>query len=131
MISFIVRAESPVSVFYVYSEPIFKRRFGHVAQVTLSLEAKGPPGLVAFEPMPVPYSVPIEWIEPEPEATTQYWHIKTFLFKILLSAFGLALGSHDSYRPPKGSSWGQSLRRILKIGHCPAYRMLPLQVQSS
>ena len=71
-IPFIVGVESLVRVFYVYSEPMFKRRFGHVAQVTSSLEANDPPGPVAFEVMPVPYSVPMEWVDPEPEATTQY-----------------------------------------------------------
>ena len=71
-IPFIVGVESLVRVFYVYSEPMCKRRFGHVAQVTSSLEANDPPGSVAFEVMPVPYSVPMEWVDPEPEATTQY-----------------------------------------------------------
>jgi hypothetical protein len=120
MIPFIVGVGSLVCVFYVYSEPMFERRFGHVAQVTSSLEAKDPPGPVAFEVMPVPYSVPMEWIDPEPETTTQYWHIKTSLFKILLSAFSLALRVHDSYRPSKGPSRGQS-----------PYHMLPLQAQPS
>ena len=71
-IPFIVGVGSLVRVFYVYSEPMFERRFSHVAQATSSLEAKDPPGPVAFEVMPVPYSVPMEWIDPEPEATTQY-----------------------------------------------------------
>lgn len=84
-IPFTVGVGSLIRAFYVYSEPMFKRRFGHVAQVSSSLEAKDPSGPVAFEVIPVPYSVPMEWIDPEPEATTQLTR-KDFSLKD--SAFG-------------------------------------------
>jgi hypothetical protein len=71
-IPFIVGVRSLVRVFYVYSDPMFKHRFGHDTQATPSLEAEDPPGPVAFEVMPVPYSAPMEWIDPEPEATTTW-----------------------------------------------------------
>jgi hypothetical protein len=71
-IPFIVGVGSLVRIFYVYAKPKIQRRFGSGESAVLSSEIKPEPGPVSFEVMPVPYSAPVELIEPEPETITYH-----------------------------------------------------------
>ena len=71
-IPFVIGIGSLVRVFYIYIKPMLKARWGSGTQVESSQEAKDPPGPVPFEVTPVPYSATVEWIDVDPQNTTDY-----------------------------------------------------------